>query len=82
MHDGIHVEKAGIPAAVICTDRFEVTAKGMAETWGAPDFPVIYTNHPVGTLDRDGVKERAGQLADPVVAVLTGVEVSELTPRA
>ena len=82
MHDGIHVEKAGIPAAVICTDRFEVTAKGMAETWGAPDFPVIYTLHPVGSLDRDAVRERAGQLADPVVAVLTGVEASALTPRA
>ena len=82
MHDGIHIEKVGIPAAVICTDRFESTASGMAQTWGAPEFPVIYTVHPVGTLDRTGIKERAKELADPVVAVLTGVEASELLPRA
>jgi hypothetical protein len=53
----------------------------MAQTWGAPEFPVIYTVHPVGTLDRTGIKERAKELADPVVAVLTGVEASELQPR-
>jgi len=82
VHDGIHVEKAGIPAAVICTDRFKGTATAMAKMWGAADFPVVYTLHPVGTLDSSGIKERAGELIDPVVAVLTGVEVSELRPRA
>ena len=42
---------------------------------------MIYTVHPVGILDRTGIKERAKELADPVVAVLTGVEASELQPR-
>ena len=81
MHDGVHVEKAGIPAAVICTDRFATTATAMAKMWGAPGFPVIYTAHPIGSLDRDAIKQRAGELIDEVVAVLTGVEVSELRPR-
>ncbi len=81
MHDGIHLEKAGIPAAVICTDRFESTASAMAEMWGAPGFPVVYTLHPMGSLDRPTVRDRAGELVDPVVATLTGVEVSELIPR-
>ena len=74
MHDGIHIEKAGIPAAIICTDRFEVTAKAMASMWGAPDYPVIYTPHPIGNLDREAVCRRAEELVDQVVAVLTGVE--------
>ncbi len=80
MHDGIHLEKAGIPSATICTEPFEVTAKAMARMWGAPDYPVIYTSHPVGGLDREGVRRRAEELADHVVAVLTGVEVAHLAP--
>ena len=78
MHDGIHAEKAGIPSATICTDSFEVTAKGMARLWGAPDYPVIYTPHPIGGLEKEALQRRAQELVDQVVAVLTGVEVSQL----
>ena len=78
MHDGIHVEKAGIPSATICTDPFEITAKAMARLWGTPDYPVIYTRHPVGGLGRDAVRRRAEELVDQVVAVLMGVEASQL----
>ena len=79
MHEGIHLEKAGIPSATICTDRFEATAKGMASMWGAPDYPVIYTRHPLWKVDREAVRQRAGELLDEVLAVLTGVEVSQLS---
>ena len=78
MHDGIHVEKAGIPSATICTDPFKVTARAMASMWGASNYPVIYTSHPVGGLDREAVRGRAQELVDQVVAVLTGVEVAQL----
>ena len=77
MHDGIHAEKAGIPSATICTDRFEVTAKAMAKLWGASDYPVIYTPHPIGGLDREAVRLRARDLLDQVIRVISGVEVSE-----
>ena len=50
MHDGIHVENAGIPSATICTDRFVPTATGMARMWGAADYPTIYTEHPIENL--------------------------------
>ena len=46
--------------------------------WGAPDYPVIYTSHPLGGLPREAVRRRAEGLLDQVVAVLTGVEVSQL----
>ena len=77
MHDGIHVEKAGIPSATICTDPFEVTARAMAGMWGAADYPVIYTPHPIGNLDREGVRRRAEELVDQVVAIIAGVEASQ-----
>ena len=80
MHDGIHIEKAGIPSATICTDAFEVTAKAMARMWGAVDYPVIYTRHPFGGLNRQAIRARAQELVDEVVGVLTGVEASQLTP--
>ncbi len=79
MHDGIHLEKAGIPSATICTDSFKVTAKAMAGMWGAADYPTIYTSHPVGGLDRETIRRRAEDLLAEVVAVLTGVEASQLT---
>ena len=78
MHDGIHLEKAGIPSATVCTDSFMVTARAMASMWGAGDYPVIYTPHPVGGLDRETIRQRAEELIDEVVAVITGVEVSQL----
>ncbi len=71
MHDGIHVEQAGIPSATICTDRFTHTAGAMARMWGAPDYPTIFTQHPIENLTRDEIRQRAGGLAAQVVQVLT-----------
>ena len=81
MHDGIHLEKAGIPSATICTDRFEVTARAMASMWGAPGYPVVYTPHPLGGLDRASVRQRATELLDQVVSVVTGMEVAHPSAR-
>ena len=72
MHDGIHVEKAGLPSATICTDRFIPTAKGMAKMWGAADYPTIFTEHPIENLDRVQLRKRAEGLATEVVTILTG----------
>ncbi len=72
MHDGIHTEKAGIPSATICTDRFTHTAQAMAKMWGAPDYPTLYTPHPIENLDRAQLRQRAETLATEVAAVLTG----------
>ncbi len=71
MHDGIHVEQAGIPSATICTDRFVHTAGAMARMWGAPDYPTVFMEHPIENLTRQQLRERAEALAPRVVAVLT-----------
>jgi hypothetical protein len=72
VHDGIHVENAGIPSATICTDRFIPTADGMAKMWGAPDYPTIFTEHPIENLNRDQIRQRAEALAPKVVSILIG----------
>ena len=66
------MEKAGLPSATICTDRFIPTARGMAKMWGAEDYPTIFTEHPIENLNRDQLRKRAEGLATEVVTILTG----------
>ena len=40
--------------------------------WGAPDYPTIFTPHPIENMDRPALNARAEDLAPMVVRVLTG----------
>jgi len=71
--DGITMEIAGVPAAVICTEAFETTSRAMAGLKNAPAYPFLLTPHPIANLSRDQIAERAGVIADGVVSrLLTG----------
>ncbi len=70
MHDAITVEKAGKPAAAICTEPFIPTAKTIAKIRGIEDYPFIVVPHPVGSLDEDGVMERARYALPRVLEIL------------
>ena len=72
MLDGITLERAGIPAATICTDTFERTARATAELQGAADFPVLYTEHPISSASSELLSEKARRLTGSVIAVVTG----------
>ena len=76
MHDGIHVEKAGVPSVTICTDAFVETSTAMARMWGTPDYPVVFTKHPVASLSGNELKARAEEIIDQIVSILTGVETA------
>jgi hypothetical protein len=69
--DGIVFEQSGLPAAVICSDAFTVTASAMAELRGAPGYLYISTEHPVAVLGEEQVRQRAKRLLPEVVAMLT-----------
>jgi hypothetical protein len=69
--DGIAFEASNLPAAAICSDAFGVTADAMAELRGAPGYRYATTPHPVAVLTPDQVRERAAQVLDDVVALLT-----------
>jgi hypothetical protein len=72
VHDGIQAENTGLPSATICTDRFIHTAAAMARLWGAPDYPTIFTEHPIENLTREQLRRRAEGLASEVARVLIG----------
>jgi hypothetical protein len=69
--DGLLLEQAGVPAAVICSEAFQVSADAMADLQGAPGYRYATTAHPVASLDSEGVRARAATLVAPVVALLT-----------
>jgi hypothetical protein len=77
VHDGIHLDRAGVPAATICTDHFVATAQATATVWGVPDYPVMYMPHPLSTRTDEELHAQAQRLARQVVQVLLtgGVEV-------
>lgn len=69
--DGLLLEQAGVPAAVICSDAFQVSADAMADLQGAAGYRYATTAHPVASLDPAGVRARAATLVPRVVALLT-----------
>jgi hypothetical protein len=69
--DGLALEAAGVPAVVICSDAFTVSADAMARLQGSPGYGYITTAHPVAPLDADGVRERARLALPEIVRTLT-----------
>ena len=70
MHDAITVEKAGKPAAFICTDAFIPTARSIAKIRGISDYPFAVVTHPVGGLEPEGVMACARQALPRVLEIL------------
>lgn len=80
--DGIALERAGVPAAVICSDAFITTASAMAQVQGDPDYAYLTTPHPVAVLSPEAVAERAVQLTPQVLDTVTGGGTAVLRERA
>ena len=66
MHDGITLERQGIPAATIITTVFANTARAYTRLMGVPNFPYLMCQHPIGNAGSDGLEERA-RLLTPAV---------------
>ena len=73
MHDGIAIEKRGIPAAVVCTHQFTVTGNAIAEVQGIPGYRYAVVPHPMGRLPEEELLERVRAAVPQVVEILTGV---------
>ena len=71
MHDGIHVEIEGTPSITICTDVFEITAKSMAEMWGANKYQILYTEHPISELNKEQLLSRVMEILPNMEKILT-----------
>jgi len=70
--DGLALEAAGIPAVVVTTDAFSVTADAMAKLQGSPGYHYVRTAHPVAPLGAEELHERAVAALPEIVATLTG----------
>lgn len=70
MHDGIELEKRGIPTAVICTDQFIPTGKAMARIKGLPDYPFITLPHPTGSLPPERLRQSLEEALPKVLPLL------------
>jgi hypothetical protein len=68
----VELRKRGLVTAVICSDPFVKLGMNQARVFGVPDLPLIVIPHPLGGMDLDAVKARAGvatpQLVDLIKA--------------
>ena len=70
MHDGITLERQGIPAATIITTVFANTARAYTRLMGVPNFPYLMCPHPITNVRDDALLERAHALTPGVRSLL------------
>jgi len=72
VHDGIEMERLGIPTASIITHVFLNTAKAMTRMMGVPDYEFVVAEHPLSSLTDEECRARAESIADDVERILLG----------
>ncbi len=70
MHDGLTLERRGVPTAVICTEPFVTSADAMAALGGAPDYPYVVVPHPLGSRTMEQLRDLASRAAPDVLSIL------------
>ncbi len=70
MHDGIEIERRGVPGVAIITHRFIPTALKMTAVDGIPDYPFLIVPHPLSNLTEEELQARAAAAAPAVARVL------------
>ena len=71
MHDAIAAERRGIPAVAVMTDRFEPTARAVAELNGLPSYPYVVIEHPIANNTDEVLRAKAEAVIGRIVALLT-----------
>ena len=69
--DAIELEKAGTPAVVVTTTKFEPIAATMAANFGLPDLRTLVLDHPIGGTARATLDAWADAASDRLVALFT-----------
>ena len=70
-------EKLGLPAVAIITDRFEASARAMAEANGLADYPFAVIAHPIAGNTDEELREKAGRAVEAIVPLLTRRKTAE-----
>lgn len=82
VHDGIELEKRGIPAVAICTEAFRPGLDALTKMRGMPDYRFVIVPHPLGVLFDDELWGRAEQAAPQVFEIVTGAQSNTKTQAA
>jgi hypothetical protein len=64
-------ERLGIPAVAVITDRFETSARAMAEANGLADYPFAVIAHPVAGNGDEELRAKAERAVSLLVPLLT-----------
>lgn len=73
VHDGIEIEKKGIPGVAICTEAFLPGLDALTKMRGMPDYRFAVVPHPLGVLFDDELRQRAKLAAPQVIDIVLGV---------
>lgn len=68
----VDLEKAGVPAVLLCTTPFMAIAKAMGSGSGRSRLRVVEMEHPLGAIPQEQVRARAQDAVDRVELVLRG----------
>ena len=77
LHDGITLERQGLPTATIITSVFVNTARAYTRLMGVPEFPYLVCPHPITNVGVSGLDERSRLLAPQVARLLLEARVTE-----
>lgn len=71
MHDAIAAERRGIPAVAVMTDRFEQSARVVAELNGLAGYPFVVVGHPIASDSDEALRAKAEEAVRRLVPLLT-----------
>ena len=64
-------ERLGVPAVAVITDRFEASARAMAEANGLGAYPFALIAHPIAGNTDEELREKAERAVERLVPLLT-----------
>jgi hypothetical protein len=71
VHDAIELEKAGKPAVVVTTTKFEPIAVTLSASFGLPETRKLVLPHPIGGTDAATLHQWADDAAERLIALFT-----------
>lgn len=71
VHDGVSLERAGVPSISVISEPFGIKVRLEVESWGLPELPVQILPHPIGQLSREKMRAITDDAFDEVVFALT-----------
>ena len=68
----MELERRGVPAVVVCSHLFVNLGQVERRALGMPELPMAITQHPIGGLGAEAVRQKADALLEQVIAGVTG----------